>query len=153
MSERDNKRNKIWQGDRLSQHFCCSQQVFSVSTYLMLPLMISGPSSDISKHFIIYMINSLTWSCVVSGEVMIDLKAVLGICIEIMLICYSFYHSWPAFIYLKVIYFIECQINKWYCSKGHAWVSSDVINLISLYYSSDTLFWMCYYWLLWKLIW
>ena len=118
---------------------------FSVSTNLMFPLRVSGPSTDISKHFIIYMINSLNWICVVSGEGMFALKAILEICIEIMLVYYSFYHYWPAFIYLKVIYFTECQLNKWYCSKGHAWVLSDVISFIGLYYFSDILFWMCYY--------
>lgn len=101
-----------------------------VSSNLVFPLMISGPSTDISKYFVIYVLSSLNWSCVVSGESMIALKTTVGICTEIMLLCCFLNHYWPAFIYLKVIYLTECQLNKWYCSKGHAWVFSDVISLL-----------------------
>lgn len=133
--------------------FLLQSSSFSVSTDLMFPLMISGPSTDISKYFIIYMINSLNWSCVASGEGKIALKAILRICIEIMFIYCSFYHFWPAFIYLKVVYHTKCQLNKWYCSKDHAWVFSDVISFISLYYFSGILFLIYCYWLFWKWIW
>lgn len=61
-----------------------------------------------------------------------------------------FSHCWPAFINLKVIHLTVCQLNKWYCSKGHAWVSSDTISYIGLLFL--ILFWMCFCWLFWKLI-
>lgn len=125
---------------------------FSVSTNLRFPLMISGPSTDISKHFIIYMINSLHWMCCFRWrhDCCESCTRTLHWNYALILFCLSL---WPVFIYLKVIYLTECQNNKRYCSKGHAWVFSDLISFIGLYYFSHILFWMCYYWLLWKLIW
>ena len=98
--------------------FLLQSASFSVSTNLMFPLVISGPNIDISKHFIIYVISSSNGSCIVSGEGMIALKAILEIT-EIMLVYCSFYHYGPTLIYLKVTYLTECQLNKWHCSKGH----------------------------------